>query len=199
MSDAGTGAKPDPDSLRALLRGLKELPPRVRTNTRRELRGIGDDVIEEQKGILSGSLPTGTQKAGWRNRLVLTSGRGRGKNRVKTYRMIKVNIYEDVDVKNAGRSTGMREAIKRGLKTRVVTGAKRQGIDIVTTGPKTGDPKFNQAKFWTKKKFRHPLFGDRSRYLDQKGQPYFHAPIYRGRDAMVRRAAEILTDAVRDV
>lgn len=185
--------------MKELLRGLKELPPKVRTGTRRELRSVGDDVISEQRAILSGPLPTGTQKIGWRNRLVRTSGRGRGKNRTAGFRLIKANVYADAAVKRGGRSSGMREGIKRGLKTRVVTGAKRQGIEIVTTGPKVGDPKFNQAKFWTKNRFRHPLFGNRDRFVDQKGQPYFHAPIYQGRDAMLRRAEQILTDAVNDV
>lgn len=187
-----TGWTPDPESLRKLLTGLKELPPKVRTATRRELRGVGDETISEQRAILSGPLPGGTTKAGWRPQL-------RQNKRTGKFYILKQNVYKDVDVKRGGRSTGLREGIKRGLKTRIVVGQKRQGIEVVTTGPKVGDPKFNQAKFWTKSRFRHPLFGDRSRFVDQKGQPYFHAPVFRGRDTMVRRAAEILERAARDV
>lgn len=184
-----TGVVPDKESVRRLLTGMKEFPPKVRTATRRELRTVGDDVIAEQRAILDGPLPTGTQKLRSRPMLVLSK-------KTNTLRLAKSNVYGDREVKRPGRSTGLREGIKAGLKTRVVTGAKYQGINVQTTGPRVGNPKFNQAKFWQKKRFRHPLFGNRERFVYQQGQPYFHAPILRGRDDMIRRAEEILSSAV---
>lgn len=192
MSEQTSGAVPDAESLRRLLSGLKDLPPKVRTGTRRDLRGVGSDVIKEQRGILSGPLPSGTTKVGFTHKVVHARRKGK-------FFVVKKNLYEDAEVKRKRPSRGMRDKIAAGLRTRVATGARYQGIDIQTTGPRAGDPKFNQAKFWNKGRFRHPVFGNRAKYVDQKGQPYFFGPVIRGRDEMVRRAGEILARTVDEI
>lgn len=184
-----SGAEVDPGDLKQLLGKLRDLPPKVRTATRRELRSVGDDTIEAQKAILDGPLPQGVEKTGQRFEVRKT----RTRDGVK-FRTIRVNTYADVAVKQGG-SSGLREGIKAGLKLRVVTGKTRQGIELKTTGPKRDG--YNAAKFWEAKHFRHPVFG-RKTYVDQAGQPYFRGPALAGRDEMVRRAEKILRDAVRE-
>ncbi|MFA8415099.1 hypothetical protein ACEPTV_33170, partial [Burkholderia pseudomallei] len=61
----------------------------------RDLRRVGDDVIERQRAILSGPLPPGVQVAG--KTLKLVRGRG-GKVSLR-----KVNRYQDAAVKRPGR------------------------------------------------------------------------------------------------
>lgn len=184
------GAEVDKTQLASLLGGLKELPPKIRRDTRRDLRGVGDGVIAAQREILSGPLPAGVEKVGQRSRLEVNKKTGK-------FRVVKRNVYGDAERKNAQRSTGMREAIKAGLKTRVVTGAKRQGIDVTTTGPRQNG--FNQAKVWNLARFRHPTFGRPDSYVYQGGQPYFYGPVRAGYDDMLKRAEEILTRNINEV
>ena len=185
-----TGAEPDKESMRRLLASLKELPPKVRTDTRRQLRRSGDDIIAAQKAILDQPLPAGIQKAGWRFEFRVNKKTG------KRY-VGKRNIYKDRDVANS-RSKGRREGIKAGLKLQITATAKTQQATIRTTGPKVdGSPKFNFAKIWNKSQFRHPVFGLKT-YVDQRGQPFFSEPIATGSDELVRNIESILTNAFKD-
>jgi len=175
-----TSIEPDPASLRRLLQEFRDLPPKVRTRVRRDLRGVGDNIIAGQRAILDGPLPRGVAVVG--KRISLTTNKRTGKLSMRT-----LNRYGDADVKRGGRSTGLRERIKASLVTRVVTGKSRQGIDI-----RTRNKQAPMATGWNSKRFRHPVFGDKKRWVYQSGQPYFFDPVYRGRDDMLRRAADIL-------
>ena len=186
MTGQATGAAPDPESLRRLLTRLREFPPAVRTPVRRELRALGAPVIAAQKALLDGPLPRGLTKTGFRHKVV------RSKRKGKFY-LVKTNVYKETDVKRGGQSTGLRAGIKSGLRFRVVAGKTRQGVEFKTTGPK--EDGYNKAKFWQKRRFRHPSFGDRSRYVDQAGQPFFRAPVMQGRDQLLHSVEEILTRA----
>lgn len=185
-----TGATPDPESLKRLLNKLREFPPAVRTPVRRELRALGAPVISAQKAILDGALPRGVRKTGFRHKLVHSK-------RKRKFYAVKVNTYADADVKRPGRSTNLRAGIKARLKFRVVAGKTRQGVEFKTGGPKGADG-FNKAKFWQKRRFRHPVFGDRRRYVDQGGQPFFRAPVIEGREQLLRATEEILTRAAQE-
>lgn len=187
VAEQGTGAEVDPEELKRLLLRLKEFLPKVRTAARRELRAIGDDTIAEQRRILDGPLPRGVKKTGQHVEVRQRAGKS------KKFRAIRVNDYADTKVKRSGRSTGLRDGIKAGLKLRIVAGKTRQGIELKTTGPKDAHG-YNRAKFWEKRVFRHRVFGGDT-YVYQAGQPYFRGPALAGRDEMVRRAGEILRDA----
>ena len=179
-----TGVQPDPAQLRALLALFNDLPPKVKTNTRRELRRTGDEVIAEQRAILDSPLPAGVAVTGKRTTLAFNKKTGRSYVR-------SVNVYGDADVKRGGRSSGLREGIKAGLVTRVVTGKTRQGIDL-----RTQNSKGSMSTGWNAKRFRHPVFGNRQKFVYQAGQPYFFAPVFRGRAQMIERAIDILNDAM---
>ncbi|NHF62233.1 hypothetical protein [Microcella pacifica] len=174
----------DRQQLTRLLGQFRDLPPKVRTSTRRELRAVGDDVIGEQRAILSGPLPAGVEVAGQSRALAYNKKTGQFFTR-------KINLYADREVQRPGRSTGLRERIKAGLVTRVVTGKTRQGIDI-----RTQNRKAPMSTGWNAKRFRHPVFGNKERWVYQAGQPYFFKPVFKGRADMIRRAAAILNDAV---
>lgn len=189
MTEQAAGAIPDPESLRRLLEKLREFPPAVRTPVRRELRSLGVPVIAAQKAALDGPLPRGLRKTGFRHKVV------RAKRKGKFY-LVKTNVYEDADVKRGGQSTGLRAGIKAGLRFRIVSGKTRQGIEFKTTGPKVDG--YNKAKFWQKTRFRHPAFGDRSRYVDQAGQPFFRRPVFEGCEQLLRSVEDVLSRAAND-
>lgn len=176
-----TGTEVDKAHLQDLLALMTYLPPAIRRDTRRELRTVGDDVIEQQREILSGPLPKGVRKTGQTRDLAVRRGK---------LRVVKKNTYGETDVKRGGRSTGLRAGIKAGLRTRVMTGARNLGVDVKSTGPRDG--KFNKAKFWNGPRFRHPVFGNKSNYVYQGGQGYFFGPARAGYNDMIERAGEIL-------
>lgn len=176
-------AVPDPAELRKLLAGLKELPPKVRTSTRRELRHVGDDVIAEQRAILDGPLPGKTAKTGQRRVVQLNKKTGK-------YRTVIRNIYTDT-ASAGGKSRGLREGIKAGLKLRIVTGKTRQGLDIRST-EKVG------GRFYQSVRFRHPNFGGKT-WSYQLGKPYFFRPAVDGRDRLVAAATEVLNKATESI
>ncbi|ONI62623.1 hypothetical protein CSIV_14200 [Microbacterium sp. CSI-V] len=186
MTEQVTGAVPDPESLRHLLNKMREFPPAVRTPVRRELRALGAPVIAEQKALLDGPLPRGIRKTGFRHKVVHAKRKGK-------FYLVKTNVYAETDTAGRGQSTGLRAGIKAGLRFRVVAGKTRQGVEFKTTGPK--EDGYNKAKFWQKRRFRHPAFGNRSRYVDQAGQPYFRSPVIAGRDQLLRGVEGILTRA----
>lgn len=178
-----TQIKPDAAQLRALLQEFNDLPPKIKTETRRALRGTGDEVIAAQRAILDGPLPAGVAVAG-QTRLFQINKKG-------SVTILKRNTYEDREVQKPGRSSGLREGIKSGLVTRVVTGTTRQSIEI-----KTQNSKAPMSTGWNAKRFRHPVFGNKEKFVYQAGQPYFFGPIFVGRADMIARAIDILNDAV---
>jgi hypothetical protein len=179
-----TRIKPDAASLRELLTHFKEIPPKVKTETRRALRGVGDDIIAGQRAILDGPLPAGITITG--RSTVLRLNKKTGKYGLRT-----INKYGDQAVKRPGRSSGLREGIKAGLVTRVVTGESRQSIEI-----KTQNSKGTMSTGWNSTKFKHPVFGKKNNWVLQAGQPYFFEPVFKGRDAMIANAIDILNNAV---
>lgn len=178
-----TQIKPDAAQLRALLSQFNDLPAKVKTETRRDLRRVGDDVIAGQRAVLDGPLPAG----------VAVTGRTRSfqVNKKGGISIKRRNTYGDRDVQRGGRSTGLREAIKAGLVTRVVTGKTRQGIEV-----KTQNSKAPMSTGWNAQRFRHPVFGNREAFAYQAGQPYFFKPVFEGRTEMIASAVDILNKAV---
>lgn len=177
-------AKTDVESLRKLLKEFNDLPPKVKTGTRRELRKTGDDIIAAQRAILDGPLPAGVEVTGQTFGLAYNPKTGKPFTR-------KYNVYEDRAIQRPGRSTGLRQGIKEGLVTRVVTGTTRQGIDI-----RTQNRKGRMSTGWNARRFRHPVFGDKKKWVYQSGQPYFFKPVFEGRKQLIDRAVEILNSAI---
>lgn len=172
----------DEQSVGRLLLKLRGFEPKVRTRVRRELRTIGDEAIAEMRGVLDGPLPEGVAVTGQRRSIEY-------RKKLKRFVVVKRNDYGSVSVKRRGDSTGMREAIKAGIKLRIRAGESKQGIDIATSGPKQNG--FNKARFWNARRFRHPVFGRADSYVYQAGQPYIK-PAYEARPKIRDRAREIL-------
>lgn len=171
-------------NLREVLAQAKEIGPAVQRSLRRDLRKVGDDIIAEQRAILSGAKPGNAQKAGIRvQRIAGTNGR-RGYKR-------KVNMYRAAAA-SRDRSTGMREKVKASLKTRVVAGTKRSGISVRAEKSVGGV----MVKGWNKKILRHPVFGSRETFVSQFGQPYWWEPIKRGQADARQKALEAIDNAL---
>lgn len=168
--DANLEFDVDTTSVREVLAFLKSIEPKLATGLRRELRDSGSDIIAAQKAELAERAPKVAGRAeDWR---LITPRRGKdGKTRAPY--MARRVTYLAGQTREGGDSN-LRQQIADGLRTRVVTGAKREGIEIRTTGPRIGGS--NMARVWQSKQFRHPVFGGDG-WAVQFGHPYFFGPV----------------------
>lgn len=189
MSDGGLSFDIEAPDLQSVLAGLKEVNPRLATNLRRELRASGDEIIAAQRAILAKrpGRVTGSEK-----KLRLITPR----NGDRPYFAFR-RTYQTGDAREGGVSN-LRSAIAAGLRTRVSTGTTRQGVEVKTTGPRNGAA--NMARVWQTRQFRHPVFGDPSRWEIQNGQPYFFGPVNDElRTLMRERIERAVTDALNAI
>ncbi|MHC9046811.1 hypothetical protein ACYX8G_19675 [Microbacterium saperdae] len=170
--------------LRGLLGSLKEFSPALARDLRRDLRSSGDDIIAEQRKLLTGNLPGPINKQGLELRWI------RPKNGRKPYLAFR-NTYETGDGSDGG-VDNLRAKIRAGLKTRVTAGRVRSDVAVRSTGPRNGGS--NMARVFQAKIFRHPVFGSRS-WAYQQGIPYFWGPAYRGADQMREKVTGLLETA----
>lgn len=171
-------------NIREALAKAKEIGPKVQRNLRRNLRGVGDDIIADQRAILSGAKPGNAHKAGLRVKRIQAKG-GR-----KAY-LRTVNVYK-AEAAGRDRTTGMRKAVKASLKTRVVAGATRSGITVRADKSVGGV----MVKGWNKRTLRHPVFGNKEQFVTQFGQPYWWEPIKRGQVQAKDKALAAIADAL---
>jgi len=171
-------------NIREALARAKEIGPAVQRNLRRDLRGVGDDIIRDQRAILDGAKPGNARKAGVRIKRVQPKGKGKGYLRA-------VNVYK-AEAASRSRSTGMRKRIKASLKTRVVAGTTRSGISIRADKSVGGV----MVKGWNKRVLRHPVFGNKKTFVSQFGQPYWWEPIKQGQADAREKALAAIDDAL---
>ena len=174
-------------NLRELIEQVKAADPKLATGMRRALRETGGVIIAEQRAILAGAKPGSIRVVGSRQRLVVNKRTGRA-------RFVKRNIYE-TGSEHTGASTGLREAIAKGLVTRLTAGQTVQALRIKSTGPR--DDGYNMARVWQKARFRHPVFGHG--WTWQQGQPYFFDPIRHHLPAMRERITAIVEETIERI
>jgi hypothetical protein len=178
----------DVSNLREVLGSVKEFSPALARKLRKELRGTGDDIIADQQRVLDGPLPPGVAVTGKRTRLIVP------KDGSKPY-FRRVNVYEERErAANNRTSRGMRQGIKRSLKTRVVAGKTRQGVQV-RANSKTSD----MTHAWQAKIFRHPVFSHTGKFVHQRGQQYFWGPAVRGRDRAAIKVDQAIAQALTEM
>lgn len=177
----------DVGDLRSVLAAAKEFSPALARDLRRRLRRSGDEIVATQRAELDKPLPGMARVSGTQTRMITARGR-----RV-AYRR-RVNVYEDVAT-GRSRSTGMREAIKASLKTRVSTSKTRQGINV-----RADDRRGRHMTHpWQARTFRHPVFGDRGTHVIQRGQPYFWQPVIDGAAAAREQVRQAIDEAIAQI
>lgn len=95
--------------------------------------------------------------------------------------------------------TGLRAGIAAGVGIRINQGgSKGASVRIVATPNRLPANRAPMVKAFNQKSFRHPVFGNRFRWVRQEGRPYFGDVIYahRGaiRTAIVRAVEQAQTD-----
>lgn len=96
--------------------------------------------------------------------------------------------------RRASRRGGLREGIARGVRTSVRTSGPNVGLRVLVDPSTLPADQRNLPQYMdTVKGWRHPLFGNRSKWVQQQGKPYFavtlmeHSDEYRAAVTKVAR------------
>lgn len=88
------------------------------------------------------------------------------------------------------RSTGLRARIAGKVRVAISASSNGAGVRIVSGGPLA-------AAWESKKGWRHPLFGRRTTYYQQSGNPYFRNPIFARRNEIRHDVEKAMADAAK--
>lgn len=168
----------DTKDFRVLFARSSQVEPKLRTALRRRIRDAAKGVAEDVKAeALKPGEGVGT-KDGWTPRIVRTKKGTR-------VRMERRYAYSA----GRGRSTGLRQNIAGAVKVGILTGNARSGVRITTNAPLAG-------AWQARRGWRHPVFGDREAWVQQKGRPdYFYGTVWGGRDRVKTAVEAAMKDA----
>lgn len=187
----GLGVSANVD-LRGLLRTLKEIDPALARAVRKRLRQSGDEAIVEMRRILA------EPSKGLVTRVVRGEGTdARGARR----RSIALGVES---TGSRGRSKGTRDAIAKGIKVAVRTGAKpaTQGVRLTSSAPSVAP----MARSYNMLRWRHPVrFNSANQdasevqWVMQAGNPYFGKVLTDRAGDIKQRVLEAIEDAQTEV
>ena len=168
----------DTRDFRELFARSSQVEPKLRTALRRRIRDAAKGVAEDVKAeALKAGEGVGT-KDGWTPRLVRTKKGTR-------VRMERKYAYSA----GRGRSTGLRQNIAGAVKVGILTGNSRSGVRITANAPLAG-------AWQARRGWRHPVFGDREAWVQQKGRPdYFYGTVWDGRERVKAAVEDAMKEA----
>lgn len=110
---------------------------------------------------------------------------------------------QDVKSRLMGRTfrtdAGLARGLAAGTKVSIRTGARTAGVSIVTTGAKLPADKQALVRAYNKPSFRHPVYGNRNAFVNQRGRPYFGAVLDEKKPAMLAAMEAALHDAAETI
>lgn len=188
MDGGDLGFSIETPRLREVIDRIKGVDAKLATNLRRELRQSGAQIIDAQRDALRnkpGKIVGSERKLTW----IQPRGRAGYFAFRRTYQ-----VGDPVE----GGVSNLRDKIGDGLRARVQTGQRTQGVQVKTTGPRNGGA--NMARVWQAARFRHPVFGDRSAWAIQAGAPYFFDPVTAEMRVLMRtRIVNAIEDALASI
>lgn len=96
-------------------------------------------------------------------------------------------------------NTGLRKGLAAGTKVSIRTGARTAGVTITTTGAKLPAGKQPMVKAYNQASIRHPVYGNRSVWVDQRGRPYFGSVLDQRKRDMQTAVESALRDAAETI
>jgi hypothetical protein len=156
---SGESFRVDTSEFRALNDRLKQADKKVARQMRKVLKAAADDAVKAVQDAASAPPP---EKVATRSRL----GRRR-------------------KVSTRTRSRGMRKALARAT----VASLTKTNLTVRTSQRRMPDGMGPMVKAWNSRRFRHPVFGNRDKWVDQNGAAYFTEGIRESRDTIPRNLA----------
>lgn len=194
MASAGRPSfRVDARELSQLLNDAKAFDRDLGLRLRKNIRDAAKPVVKQMQE----TLVTGDSSSRGFGRLRKKSVRravGRqqyfdknGKARTRTtYRAEKQLVYERVKV---------RQLIAEGISFRLSTGKAAASGKFVASASKMPDSRKALVKAFNKKSFRHPYFGDRDRWYEQEGRPYFGSVVLENTEPILNAVERALNTA----
>ena len=167
-------------NLREVLAAVKEFDPKLATAVRKKFRAIGAAAIQAMGEILDEPPPG----------MVTSSNYAMGLDSRGRLRRLRTGV--NTKGANRRRSSGQRQVVKQGLRTRVTTGKTRTSIRVTTNDG-------TLRKIYNTRSWRHPVFGDTETYVEQAGTRYFSRGAYAQSQATVHALNEAITEALAAV
>lgn len=97
---------------------------------------------------------------------------------------------------DGGPDTGEQRArLAAATKVTISFSRRQAGAKVVTSGSKLPPEHQGVLRVYNKETFRHPVFGDKDDWVQQRGRPYFGEAFT---EAVVARARQEITDAMND-
>jgi hypothetical protein len=103
------------------------------------------------------------------------------------------------DMKGVVGSGDLRGGISGGIRTAVATGKSRQGVSIESTGNKLGPQRKGMHRAWNKGSFRHPVYGNKNKWVHQSGNRFFGGTIRKHEDDMREAVLDALDEALKEM
>lgn len=104
----------------------------------------------------------------------------------------------DVGGLRSGLAGGVKVAIRSGRENKqgVVTG---EGVRVTASPGRLPTGKEPMVKAYMAKEFRHPVFGNKRRYVTQKGKNWFYKPLFEGRSEYQKAVVEAIEAAAKAI
>lgn len=109
---------------------------------------------------------------------------------------VKVEVKKKPLSGGRGRSRGLRAGIASGIKVTLSTSRSKSGVAIQATTSKVPDGQRKLVRAYNKPGgWRHPTFGHEP-WQQQKGRPFFEAPIEANAEKVEAAVLEAMNDAI---
>lgn len=101
---------------------------------------------------------------------------------------------------------GLRSALAGGVKVSISTGRENklgvvtgEGVRVTASGAKLPADKAPMVKAYMAKEFRHPVFGNKKRFVTQKGKNWFYKPLFAGREQYQKAVIDAIETAAQAI
>lgn len=195
------------DEWRALakkLRKKKEFRKKLRDQITATAKPILGDVQEAVLKVQTvTSHKSSKEKQEWVSASEGSHGGGTSRRRTtlavqagRRARKSRKNVRAAIERTSRKKGLGLRESIARSTKLQVTA----RGVRFYVDSSKMPESQRNLPYLLDSPKgWRHPLFGDREDWVDQKGQPYFGSTIKRNAPGFRRAIENAMNEVKRDL
>ncbi|MCP2168134.1 hypothetical protein [Goodfellowiella coeruleoviolacea] len=161
--------------------------------------GRGDLVREMAREMRTAARPVVQDAQRSVQSLASRAVRGGGGQARRAYDVSRSRRATDRVQDRAFRRRGLRATIARAVRTQVSTGARSASVRIRTNRSMLPPDQRKLPRLMNKGAWRHPVMGNRDRWVEQKVTPegWFDKPMLRGGPQVRRAAVSVVDDIVK--
>lgn len=174
---------------------LTSLARRLRETGQRDLQRELNKQIRKATGPIVSDLRSAVKA------IPIKGSRGRGSRSRANYDLERMSKLNEKNALKAANRAGLRETIARAIRSDLKLSGNSPGVKIsVKTAMLPPDQRSLPRLLDSPNGWRHPIFGNRNNWADQKGQPWWMVTIRphaeNAREAILNSARQIVERAV---